>query len=737
MKKNASHKWIHSLIFFLLIFSTITAQETERPKIGLVLSGGGAKGFAHVGVLKVLEEYNIPIDYIGGTSMGSIVGGLYSIGYSAQQIEDMILEEDWSVLFADAPKRNYMPFFEKKERDRYLIRFQIKDWKFKLPNYAITNSGVKRLFSELTVGYHEVDDFSKLPTPFLCVAVDLVTGKEVVLDSGYLPNAMSASMAIPGVFPSVDMDSMVLIDGGMRNNFPVDYVREMGADIIIGVDVGASLHKADELKSFTGIVDQLTSLLAYEKFEKNRADCDIYIKPDMSKYSASDFTQESALGLFAEGNTVAKAAEEQLVALEQLLAPYDFPKREVRNDSSVVKSIKSVEIYGSKLDDKVVLGMMNFKSDLKNGASLDELNVGLERLKSSTQFSSVDYFLKEDTINNSYILHLTLEDSENNTINFAANYNTQENVALLFNGTFNTLFLKNSRASFDIELSQVPAFEFNYNINRGSLPGLGFKTALQRRVMDNLVDGEYKGEADFSKFFVELNTNTIVKDYLTLGFGVRYEYFNVRDIKSNYPISKGRYDYLLYRFFFETDTRNDSYYPTKGLKYNVVADFVTDNGYELDGTFPSLIANLNMSQTFTPCSFYTFTPALYAQLELLSDEKIPFFYDSFVGGHNQYNGVVGQVPFWGLRWGELQTDNFAMIALENRFKVANKHYVYLNANVMLNSQTLYGLNEENVYGRFGMAVGYSYDSLLGPMEIYLSLANKGSVRTFVNIGYYF
>lgn len=733
------YKWTRCYIFIISIFLSLSvfAQPAERSKVGLVLSGGGAKGFAHVGVLKVLEEYNIPVDYIGGTSIGSIVGGMYSVGYNSKQIEDLILKQDWNALFADAPQRIYMPFFEKKERDRYLIKLQIKDNKFSIPSYAIKNNGVLRMFSEFTVNYHDVVDFNELPTPFLCVAVDLVTGEEVVLDSGYLPEAMAASMAIPGVFPSVDKDSMVLIDGGMRNNFPVDHVRNMGADIIIGVDVGSCLREADDLKSFGGIVDQLTSLLAYDKFGPNREDCNVYIKPDISKFSASDFTYEAAVKLLKEGERVAREAAPEFEKLAKFFESYDFDKPRDKQYTPSEKLIKQIDISGSKLEDRAVLGIMGVGKKVEKGCSLNDLGDALERLKGSMKFSSINYQIEEDSINDYLGLKLELKDSDNNTINFGANYNTQDKVSLLFNGTFNTMFLNNSRASIDVKLSQMPIFEFNYNINRGSLPGLGFKTAFQHRDLDKYVMGVYTGEATISKFFAELNTNTIVKDFLTLGFGARYEHFNVNEVKSNFPMEDGKYNYLLYRFFFEADTKDRIHYPTKGLKYNLYGDVITDNAYELNNGFPAIVASLAMSQTFSLCDFYAITPSLNAQLEFVSDDETPMFYDTFIGGHNHSYNVVNQTPFWGIGWGECHVKNYAMISLENRFKFMKNHYAYLNANVMLNSQSLYDYSDDAVNFRFGMSVGYSYDSFLGPIDIYFSLANKSKLKTFINIGYYF
>ncbi|MFR4038364.1 MAG: patatin-like phospholipase family protein [Butyricimonas faecalis] len=224
------------IFVFLLVLFVILDAQGQRKKVGLVLSGGGAKGVAHIGVLKVLEEAGIPIDYIAGTSMGSLVGALYAIGYDAHAMDSLVRRQDWMFLLSDKVYRYNLPFSEKEETEKYLVSVPIKNNReIKIPSGFISGQNVYNLFSDLTIGYHDSLDFKKLPIPFACVASNLVDGKEVIQDYGVLPLAMRASMAIPGAFAPVRQDSMVLVDGGISNNFPVDIAKAMGADIIIGV----------------------------------------------------------------------------------------------------------------------------------------------------------------------------------------------------------------------------------------------------------------------------------------------------------------------------------------------------------------------------------------------------------------------------------------------------------------------------------------------------------------------
>lgn len=252
-----------SLILVLLpvLFLALPALAQERKKVGVVLSGGGAKGVAHIQALKVIEEAGIPIDYIVGTSMGSIIGGLYSIGYTPQQLDSMVRKQDWMFLLSDRVKRSAMSLNEREKSEKYVFSFPFtKSPKDAVSGGIIKGQNLANLFTELTVGYHDSVDFNKLPIPFACVSQNIVNGEQIVFHNGILATAMRASMAIPGVFTPVRKDSMILIDGGMINNYPVDVARSMGADIIIGVDVQNNLKGIDKLNSAPDILSQIIDL---------------------------------------------------------------------------------------------------------------------------------------------------------------------------------------------------------------------------------------------------------------------------------------------------------------------------------------------------------------------------------------------------------------------------------------------------------------------------------------------
>ncbi len=256
------------------------ALPSERKKVAVVLSGGGAKGVAHIGALKGIEQAGIPIDIVVGTSMGAVVGGMYSIGYTPDQLDSMVMSQDWGLLLSDRTPRPNQPYSEKENDDRYLISYSFGRGAGGVSG-LVKGTNLEMLFNDMMVGHHDSLDFKQLPIPFACVAANIVDGSEVVFDRGVLPTAMRASMAIPGFFTPVDIGEMMLIDGGLINNYPVDVARDMGADLIIGVDVQSGLRSKVELQNAAQVARQIIEInMEWQDYHAKVADTDVYIKVD-------------------------------------------------------------------------------------------------------------------------------------------------------------------------------------------------------------------------------------------------------------------------------------------------------------------------------------------------------------------------------------------------------------------------------------------------------------------------
>ena len=276
------------IVFFIGQFSF--AQE--EPKIGLVLSGGGAKGLAHIGALKVIDSLGIHIDYVAGTSMGAIVGGLYAAGYSGKELDSIFKSINLTELIQDNVPRGAKTFYEKDDSERYTLSLPFDGFKVSFPEGISGGQNIYNEFVQLLYHAKDVKDFSQLPIPFLCMATNIETGKPILLDNGYLPSAILASGTLPSLFEPVELDGQVLIDGGVVNNYPLDEVKARGAAIVIGVDVQDALAKREDLSSATEILIQINNYRTVNAMVEKVEKTDVYIKPNIEEFSVIDFEQK-------------------------------------------------------------------------------------------------------------------------------------------------------------------------------------------------------------------------------------------------------------------------------------------------------------------------------------------------------------------------------------------------------------------------------------------------------------
>jgi len=324
----AKNKSLLFLSGFLLLIAPLV-RSGERPRVGLVLSGGGAKGIAHIPVLKLLDELELPIDCIAGTSVGGIMGGLYAAGYSGAEIERIISALDWEDFLSDRPPRALAPFFEKKLDGRYQFEFPLRKGIPTTPRGLLAGQKFYNLFSSLLFPLPGDLVFNDLPIPFQCLAVDIITGKQVALKRGSLARALRATMAIPTLFAPVEWDECLLVDGGLLNNLPVDEVIEMGADIVIAVDLASPLNPRDELITAEKILGQSFQVVDIEQKKGKLEKVDLLIQPDMKGLSSTDYFSPKKMARIKErGEEAARNARSALLALQDKHGLIRSPRRE-------------------------------------------------------------------------------------------------------------------------------------------------------------------------------------------------------------------------------------------------------------------------------------------------------------------------------------------------------------------------------------------------------------------------
>jgi len=379
------------IICFVLIFLSLSiGEELGRPKIGLVLSGGGAMGFAHIGTLKLIDSLQIPIDYITGTSMGGIAAALYAVGYSGKEIEEIALQVDWQKAFTDRPLRSKLPYFQKRDAEKYQVELGVKDFLPLGPGGAIVGQNINLLFARLVFNYLQVTDFDSLPIPFRCLAVDLITGKEVVLSSGSLAKAMRATMAVPSVFSPVEWGDSLLIDGGLLNNLPVNVVRQMGAEIVIAAAVGNPYKNRTEIRNTLDVLTQSFNVLRDNTMQANAADADILIDCMLIGLGPADFGSSKVEKIIGFGD---QAARRKIGELQELKNRYYLSDPVAQQQIKIPDNrlrIAEITIAGNRtMSESAIRELIHLNEN--DYCNREELEHSLDKLRATNDFLWVRY----------------------------------------------------------------------------------------------------------------------------------------------------------------------------------------------------------------------------------------------------------------------------------------------------------------------------------------------------------
>jgi NTE family protein len=753
------------LLFFLYlpvfsINSTAQAGTATRPKIGYVLSGGGAKGMAHVGVLKVLEEVGLKPDVITGTSMGSIMGGLYSMGYSAGEIGHIIGTVDWGKVLTNEIPADQVIMRRKHEYRRFLLEMPIYEGKPELPSGLIEGQKLSELFSELSWRQAGVDNFSEFPVPFTCIATDILTGEMVEINSGDLSSAMRASMAIPSVFTAVSRDtSHILVDGGVRRNFPVQEALDMGADIIIGVYVGFdSQMEPEQLRSLTSVITRTSLLSGAQDVESQVPLVDYMIVPDLQGYSPASFTD--GVEIMNRGETAARSQIEQLRALADSINGLGVPGlNEVlpANDSLLISDI-SVLYTTESLSSFVIE-----KSDIQTGSWItpDELNASIDRLFGTLFFEKIEYYFEK--MEEGYRLVFRIKEKAHSSLKMALHYDNAFGPGVILNYTLLNSILDGSRLGLSVDISESPQFRAYYDIHLGkkrNFIGTLFTTSEREELpfYENNADiGNYK-HTYFSGglgFRQSLGINNHV------GADIYYRYGTLK-LSNNIKVVKPELEYLNNFIFRGPEValvyRHNSYdsflYPTRGSNVNLKYKQAFRTTNVISFSFPdSIEVDDRIKDTMDPYWHLTADLENYLPLGnkvslnsgiaagLSSDEK-PFSDSYYIGGHG-YNLRANQIAFMGLQNHELLVGNYLMGKLGLQLEPFPNLYASVLANLIFVADEL-DTFMENVLsfaaeGRYlGMGAGITYKTPVGPISVfYGSRTDVWNPIWYTSIGFTF
>ncbi|MBN2161000.1 MAG: patatin-like phospholipase family protein [Spirochaetes bacterium] len=755
-----------------------TAQQlkkkvfTRRPKVGLVLSGGGAKGIAHIGVLKVIEKTGLKIDYITGTSMGSIVGGLYAVGYKADMLERLVLSLDWDDLLADAVSRRSLAIDEKDEHDRYIGSLQIRKSGIELPMGYKRGQKLTSLLSILTLHVQDIREFDGYPIPFRCIATDIVTGEAVVLGNGYLPDALRASMAIPSIFTPIEIDDRLLVDGGVIRNLPVSDAREMGADFIIAVDVGAPLYKKEELKSVAEIMDQAVSFLGAKSTQKQRLLTDVLIVPDIKSFKSSDFKRGKEL--IAVGEDAARLILPELNNLAEQQRRFPEEQKEPVRINRVEKySITGIEIRGLKRVSKsLVLGRLHIRTPSE--ITTIKLAEAIDRVHASGFFDRVTYRI-EPAEEGGVTLIITVEEASGVFLKFGFSYDTDRNAAVLLNTTLRNVAGQGSRISIDARLSELPGIQASYFINTPlQTPGVGFgvKAHYDKYYFYTYNNGETKTYFDYQNAGADILAQTILFNLVGIGIGVQKDLTFIKSkVTFDNPV-KQNIEGTNYYAYIVFDTLDRTFYPRSGYQLYGEARYITDDLRMLKNnvSFNNFFKYTARMKGYLPFhkrfvmylglsgAFIDAKESFYLHYDIpgglnLYQRKIPFIYNNYMGGLNYFkkdclpfNGLhfmqisgkhmlVGDIGFQIEYWKDLfivlrgtvgrVKDNFRDLFRESNWYIKQYYGLYIPRRQHVKNDIIYG---------YGLTLGYN--SIIGPIELTLMRGSESNKFLFhANIGY--
>jgi len=588
-------KTIPFVIAFLFALN-LYAQEsnaTKDTKVGLVLSGGGAKGLAHIGALKVIEEAGVKIDYIGGTSMGAIIGALYASGYSAAELDSIFSTTDFSRLIQDNLPRSAKTFYEKEDSERYAITLPFNKFKISVPP---AYSGGQNIYHELVrLLYHvkDVKHFSQLPIPFVCIGTNVETGDEVLLDEGYLPQAIMASGTLPSLFEPANVDGQVLIDGGVVNNYPIHKVKDLGADIIIGVDVQHGLSSREELLSATEILLQINNFRSAAAMEEKSRQTDIYIRPNMEEYTVLDFNQGEAIVSLGEA-----AARKEYVALKELSI----------NQNKENASIKTIAAGDSLIINRLVLTGENsnysrgyvkgkLRFELGKEITFKKLQQGISNLSATGNFRTIRYQLLSNGIGEDLVLRLE-ENLGKTLLRLGAHYDDLYKSAAMINLTRKKFLMKDDVASFDFILGDNVRYNLQYYVDKGSYWSFGFNSRFndfEKEVDFDIIRSNYEvpnvGNVNTINLGVQDFTNqayvqTVWQEEFAFTTGVEHKFlkYSTRTLaelenQNDNVLSQARIDRNGRTLFEKSnfysafgqltlDTYDDKYFPSRGFFFD-------------------------------------------------------------------------------------------------------------------------------------------------------------------------
>ncbi len=734
------------LLMAILMGGTMNAQQndaqTARKKVGVVLSGGGAKGMAHIGVLKVLERAGIPIDVVTGTSMGSIVGGLYAIGYNANSLDSIVREQDWNYVISDRENLRNQSLSDRQKQNTYVISTGLSIGKHDTTGGGlIRGKNLTELFNKLCIGYTDSLDFSRdLPIPFSCVATNIIDNSEVDFHSGHLPQAMRASMSIPAAFAPVRLGDMVLVDGGLRNNFPVDVAREMGAEIIIGVTVQGDAKEADEIGGTMSILSQIIDVNCKNKYEENIAITDLHIQVDTKGYGAASFTSTAIDTLIRRGQEEALRHWDEIRALKKKIGIDDLfqptilhPLRpEVMTEQNLVVGFSFENM--TPQDERFLRQKFNL-------SSRKYIDVNLEQEITTSMRIDLFYQTAEcRLVPEGEGVRVVLSAGDRKSLQFHAGFrfDIEEYAAVQFGLDIPLKTAIPTDTEITLRLGKRTMARGVFTVHPRSFTRPMLSYTFRRNDLDVYLEGKIDHNIRYNQFQAEFNPINFNLKNFNFKLGLRWDFMHYRNklgSESSKELTMNNEHFYSYSAQVSYNSEDNWHFPSRGSRFKAEYTYMTDNFAELDGKAGMSDINANWRTSFTLGRQLTIQPMFYGRF--LLGPTTPLLFGNAIGGEWFGHYLQQQMPFAGLGNIEYVKNQFVAAQLQLQQRIGtSSHYLLLRIASAQQAEKLDNLFNEKML--LGGQIAYYYNTILGPIGASIGYNNKTKKTYFyLNLGFEF
>jgi NTE family protein len=743
-------KYRPAVVLLLLLYHSTTAQfPGPRPKIGLTLSGGGAKGLAHIGILKAIDSAGLNIDYITGTSMGSIIGSLYAIGYSADSIEKITRTIDWDQLLSNQSSLRSIFMEEKDEYSKYVIELPWQKNTFRLPSGLLQGQELWLKFSELFFPVHQQKDFSKFSIPFRCIGTDVGNGEAIVMKDGEIISAIRSSMAIPSVFTAVDYNGKRMVDGGIVRNFPVRDVKEMGANIVIGSNVASGLLPSEKVRNVLQILLQIAFFREAEDAKNEVPQCDIYIPFKMEKFNMGSFNDGQAildLGI-EEGRKLYPRFKRLADSLNAIYGPIEQNKNRLPAVNTV--SLSSYEVHGVE---NTSAGFFAHTMDLQINKpyTAKKLADMVRQAFGTRYYSRITYSLVPQPDGTCKIIF----DVTENPFTFAKlgiHYNRFTGVGIIANLTARNFFITNSRSLVTINVGESFRIRGEHLQYLGRLKNFALilETQFDRfdvSTYDQLKyteDGLYK--QTFFKFGEKLQYSPTRS--FSIGAGHKFEWLHYTPKITKQFEFKGSNSYNTLYGYIEHNSLDRSIFPRKGIKVEAegarvfeqhpAITFFTNGEPSSNPDTTNISTHPYLRTTLNVESYVPF--GRRATLLLNAQGGINFNYTRNILNEFAIGGLTkifrNQITFAGLQEATLYSPALATLQGGLRVQLFSNTYLTGRANVLFTNFISKSTFFQNPDFLSGYSLTYSYNFALGPLEISTMYCDQTKkVQWYINLG---